>query len=277
MPRLPGRTALHRLSRRAATTSVLATLVVLGLAGLALATGTLPHPRLSSSSDPATEPTVSASPSGSSGQQGDNSATAVNTQDGKAVYAISLKITQLSGDTLAPTNAAVAYASCSDCETVAIALEGVLVYGDPTVNAPTNLAVALNEDCTNCQTLAVAYQDVVQSSGRVRITGAGRREIARIRADLNQLRHDNLTVPEILARVNDDAARFLAVLHDDVVPVGNPHQGHGPGSSAPSTTGTPTSPASSSPSADTSSSPTGSGSPTPTATASPSATASPGG
>jgi hypothetical protein len=99
----------------------------------------------------------------------------------------------------------------------------VLVYGDPTVFAPENVALAYNENCSNCATLAAAYQEVVQTSDLVRITGAGRQQIATIRHDLESIRHDDLSLAEIDARVSADAAKLLQVLRDDVVPVGHPH------------------------------------------------------
>lgn len=167
-------------------------------------------------------PSSGGATSGANGSGDDNTAVAVNTHDGKVVYAIRLKITQTNDDVVDPVNAAVAVASCSDCTTVAIALEGVLVYGDPTVFAPENLALAINTDCSNCQTLATAYQNVIQNDTRVRITGKGRREIAAIRQDLQQLRHSGLDIFAVQQRVDEAAGRFLEVLRTEVVPVGKP-------------------------------------------------------
>lgn len=205
--------------------------VVLALAGWALAEGELPG--VSSSSDTTT--TVAVSPGAST----DNAAVATNTKDGKTVIAISLKITQTSSDNVDATNAAVAAASCTDCETVAIALEGVLVIGDPSTFDPTNIALALNSNCTNCQTLAAAYQNVVQNDTRVRISGEGRQEIASIRKDLESLRNSGLDITAIWQRVNDDAGKFLAVLQNDVFPVGRPANAGAPATAAPTTTAPP--------------------------------------
>ena len=204
--------------------------IVVGLAGWALAEGELPG--TSSPSDTAT--TVA----GGGGANTDNVAVATNTKDGKTVIAISLKITQVASDDVDATNAAVAVASCSDCQTVAIALEGVLVIGDPSTFDPTNIALAINSECNNCQTLAAAYQDIVQNGTRVRISGEGRREIAAIRKDLESLRNSGLDIFAIQQRVNDDAGRFLAVLQNDVYPIGPPPAGANP-AAAPATTTAP--------------------------------------
>ena len=198
--------------------------VVVGLAGWALAEGGLPG--VSSSSDTTTTAT------GGGGANTDNVAVASNTKDGKTVIAISLKITQVATDDVDAANAAVAVASCNDCQTVAIALEGVLVVGDPSTFDPTNIALAINSGCNNCQTLAAAYQDIVQNGTRVRISGEGRREIAAIRKDLESLRNSGLDIFAIQQRVDDDAGRFLAVLKNDVYPIGRPAQ---PGTSTTAT------------------------------------------
>jgi putative peptide zinc metalloprotease protein len=200
---------------------VVATAIVLALGGWAFAEGGVPLIG-SPTADSAGTTTTSSAATGTAGAATDNVAVASNTKDGRTVVAISLKIVQTDASTVDPTNAAVAVASCSDCQTVAIALEGVLVAGDPTTFNPTNVALAFNTDCSNCQTLATAYQDVVQYDTRVRITGAGRQEIASIRKDLESLRNSGLDIVAMQQRVNDDAGRFLTVLRNEVVPVGKP-------------------------------------------------------
>lgn len=63
-----------------------------------------------------------------------------------------------------PENWADARASCTDCRTVAVAFQIVLVEaGEPTPSGPVNVAIALNESCTRCETVAVAEQWVVQT------------------------------------------------------------------------------------------------------------------
>jgi putative peptide zinc metalloprotease protein len=171
-----------------------------------------------------TETTTDSGATEAAGGNGDtNVAGAVNTKDGKTVYAIRLKVVQTAKDEVDATNAAVAVGSCADCTTVAIAFEGVLVAGEPTDFSPTNLALAYNVNCSNCTTVASAYQQVVQRSTRVRITGAGRREIAAIRQELNGLRKADLSYDEIVARVAAAEDRFAAVLLHECVPVGDVH------------------------------------------------------
>jgi putative peptide zinc metalloprotease protein len=171
--------------------------------------------------DGAASPETSASPA--AGGNGDNNVAAgVNTKDGKTVYALRLKIVQVASDSVDATNAAVAVNSgCTDCSTVAVAFEGVIVIGSPSDFQPTNLALAMNESCSGCTAFADAYQQVVQTSTRVRITKQGRKEIARIRQDLNDLKHADLTLDQIRARVAADEQAFAAVLRTQLTPVGH--------------------------------------------------------
>lgn len=210
---------LH-LTRRTGMIAAI-TAVVVGVGGLALADGGVPIASSGTSGTSDSSSTTSTA-SGSPGASTDNVAAAVNTTDGRTVYAVSLKIVQTDADAIDATNAAVAVASCADCQTVAIALEGVLVIGDPTNFEPTNIALAINSGCTSCQTLASAYQYIVQNDTRVRISGAGRREIADVRAGLQSLRHSGLDIFAIQAAVDEYAARLLHVLHNEVYPIGRP-------------------------------------------------------
>jgi putative peptide zinc metalloprotease protein len=226
-------------TRRAAGVAAAAVIVV-GIGGWAFADGEVPL--LSSSSQDTSTPTSTSSTSTTPttpGASTDNVAVASNTTDGRNVFALALKIVQTDASTIDATNAAVAAASCTDCQTVAIAVEGVLVIGNPDTFDPTNIALAINSDCTNCQTLATAYQQVVQYDSRVRITSAGRLEIAAIRQDLQSLRNSGLDILTIQRRVDEDAGRFLAVLRNEVVPVGRPTTTSAP--AATTTTGGPAS------------------------------------
>ena len=58
-------------------------------------------------------------------------------------------------------NEAHAYASCSDCVTVAVAFQVVLIMDDAQVVVPQNLAVAANYECYRCITAAIANQLVL--------------------------------------------------------------------------------------------------------------------
>lgn len=271
------RSRLLALARRPAplaamTTFALAALLVGGYAVSAQVSGrsVADEAGTSSGGSPAPE---------SGGNGGDNTAVAVNTRDGSEVYAIRLKVVTVQSDVVDPQNAAVAAASCTDCTTVAIALEGVLITGDAEVVAPENIALAINSGCDGCQTLAYAYQNVQTTAGKVRLTGAGRKRIAELRQELNALRGSGLPIAEVKAVVDRVAREFAQVLRTEVVPIGKPDDAGKPGAQASSgaATGAPEAgasgspdPAASSPAPAASPSPSRSPSPSPSSTAAPS-------
>lgn len=177
---------------------------------------------------------------------GGTSAVVVNQKDGSDVYRLMLQIRRAMGDTVDTTNTAVAVSSCDACQTIAVALQGVLVMSNPSVFIPENLALALNVNCDLCQTLAVADQTLIQTFGPAHLTAAGNIEIAQIRQQLEALRNSGLSIDQIQQRVAQLNAQLQAVLLTQVVPAGNPNTAPQPAdtgtSTTPSDTGTSTTP-----------------------------------
>jgi putative peptide zinc metalloprotease protein len=161
---------------------------------------------------------AAAQDSGSSG--GDNTAIAVNTKDGSSLFRFAFRITMANGQVTDAGNAAVAYASCTDCQTVAIAIEFVIVEGSPDTFTPTNLAIAENVSCTLCETMASAYQYVIQTSGPVRLTDEGRRQLQQLELELRRLDVTGLTVQQIQAIVDDVTKQMTQIMTTQLVPVG---------------------------------------------------------
>jgi putative peptide zinc metalloprotease protein len=163
---------------------------------------------------------------------GDTAAVAVNTKDGSSIFKLAFAIKRVAGDVVDNSNAAVAFASCSNCQTVAISIQVVLVTGDPSVVSPENLALALNENCTSCETLASAYQFAFSTDGNVHFTPEGSKAIADIRHQLRELGKSDLTIAEIQARVQELMQQLAVVLSTELVAAGKS------GGSHPSETGT---------------------------------------
>lgn len=170
-------------------------------------------------------------PDGALAQGGDTAAVAVNTRDGSSIFKLAFAIKRVAGDVVDNSNAAVAFASCSNCQTVAISIQIVLVTGDPSVATPENLALAINQNCTSCETLASAYQWVFSTGGQVHFTPEGNRTIAEIRHELRELAKSSLTIVEIQARVDDLMTQLAEVLNHELVTAGKSGE-------APPTTGT---------------------------------------
>jgi putative peptide zinc metalloprotease protein len=201
----------------------------------------------------------------------DTAAVAVNTKDGSDLIKVAFQIRHTMQDVVDNTNAAVAYASCSDCQTVAISFQVVLAGGDASTVTPTNLALALNENCTACETAAFAYQFVTSGDVILHFTAEGNRRIAALRRRLQALRNGDLTLDQINAEVGDIANELRDVLANELVSVGPPSDGASPGGQAQPGAGASPS-ASETPSPEPAQSPSGSATPEPTATTSPTAT-----
>jgi len=178
-----------------------------------------------------------ARPAVAAAQGGDNTAIAVNTKDGSTLIKVAFAIRHVMGDVVDQGNAAVAYASCTDCTTVAVAIEIVLVEGNPSVVTPTNLALAYNELCSLCVTVADAVQFVEGTGGVVHFDAEGNKILAQIRHELEALKHQTLTLDELQAKIDQIRAQIVDVLQNHLVPAGKPEQPPAP--PPPPTTTTP--------------------------------------
>ncbi|MDQ1710841.1 MAG: putative peptide zinc metalloprotease protein [Frankiaceae bacterium] len=150
---------------------------------------------------------------------GNNIVSVVNTKDGADIFKMVFDIRRVTGDVVDNGNAAIAYASCTDCKTVAIAIQIVFVTGNPSTVAPENVAIAVNENCTACETLASAYQFVVSTNGPVTFTKDGWRRLREIRKGLERLRQGDLPIAEIQTRLDALMDELGDVLRTELVPV----------------------------------------------------------
>jgi putative peptide zinc metalloprotease protein len=155
---------------------------------------------------------------------GDTAAVAINTKDGFDLFKLAFQVRRATGDVVDNTNIAFAYASCTDCQTVAIAIQIVLVSGDPSTVAPENLAIAINESCNLCDTLASAYQFVITADGKLNFTPEGRRRLAKLRQALLDLKKADLTGPEIQVRLDALMTELASILSTELVVAGKSDQ-----------------------------------------------------
>ncbi len=206
-----------------------------------------------------------------------------NFSDGRVASRVGTGIARVTGDSPQNQNAAVAASSCTDCRTVAVAVQIVLVQRpDASVIAPQNYAMAINQECVRCETFAAAYQYVVTTEGLVHFTPEGNQRLAAIQNELRGLvATDGIPFPELDARVSALVQQMWAVVDNELTLVGA--KGHGvehkdvdaefdgstptpTASMTPTATESPTSEPSNSPTSEPSDAPTESGSPTPEAT-----------
>src|SRR4051812_6114974 len=123
---------------------------------------------------------------------GDNAAIAVNTKDGTTVFKVAFAIRHVMGDVVDQTNGAVAYASCTDCAAVAIAFEIVLVEGDPSTVTPTNVAIAINDNCDTCVAVAEANRSALGPAGPAPSDPGAKRTLRAIRRGRPPIKRQDL-------------------------------------------------------------------------------------
>jgi putative peptide zinc metalloprotease protein len=157
-------------------------------------------------------------------------AIAVNTEDGASVFRLAFAVRYVTDGVVDQTNTAVALASCTDCRTVALAFQVVLVEGDADIVIAENRALALNVACEQCLTYASATQIVLGVDGPVRLTGEGYRRMAQIAIALRRLEKSIETIDpnELLAVVREAEAELIAVYTEELRPIGPPTDGAPP-------------------------------------------------
>jgi hypothetical protein len=121
------------------------------------------------------------------------------------------------GDDLKSANVARSDSTdCTDCRTVAVAIQGVIVKGSPHTATPTNAALAINQNCVRCTTYAYAYQYVVTTETRAQLTRRARRRIAALREDVATVARSDLAPAALDARLTELSAEFRAAIDADL-------------------------------------------------------------
>ncbi len=195
--------------------------------------------------------------------EGDNQALAVNTTDNSVNYDVAMAMVWVEDDQALNTNEAIALSSCSNCVSVAVAFQVVVIVGDANVIVPQNLSTAANYDCFECITAAIASQLVVTVDA---LPGEAQQvalsdlwtEIAAFAATIPQL-----PLADIVARLEEYKDEILTILEVEVPanaldpaeatpsPTASPSDGASPTGSATPTSGASPSPTTSSSAGDT--------------------------
>jgi putative peptide zinc metalloprotease protein len=156
-------------------------------------------------------------PGQASAAGGDNTAVAINVKDGSSLFKFAFSIKKVTGEIVDNSNAAVAYASCENCRTTAIAIQIVLVSGSPGTVVPENFAISINENCTLCQTFATAFQFVIGvDDPSVGLTKEGKRQLREILWELKALQDEDYTLEEFHARTQALGQRLRTVLQTEL-------------------------------------------------------------
>ena len=187
--------------------------LLLGLSGVAVAaeTGTF-------SNSPASTPTpsVAAAASTDSGQLagfpaaggGNNIVQVINHADGHFRVDGNVKLNQIPGPNAGPKNVAFAYSSCTDCQTMAVALEINLISTSARNIQPLNQAVAVNYRCTSCVTYARAIQYDIQVDDPHQVRSDVRDLMQQMDATLTHIKSSHETFQKALDDVDAVIAEF---------------------------------------------------------------------
>jgi putative peptide zinc metalloprotease protein len=173
-------------------------------------------------------------------QAQDNTAIAINTKDGTDIFKLAFKIARVNQDVVDQSNAAVAFNSCDDCQSIAVAFQVILIFSDPAVVDSQNLALALNVDCDACVAFASAYQWLLTTDGPVHFTAEGNQRLAELKKRLRELLKSDLTVEQLQAELDEIRDDVADILTTELVPAGPPQEA--PASTTESSTTTTTTP-----------------------------------
>ncbi|MGH2556738.1 MAG: hypothetical protein ACRDHO_13605 [Actinomycetota bacterium] len=165
------------------------------------------------------EPATTAASSAGTGDV-NNHVAVINRVDGHRRHRAGHSTARVIGDTADNENVAYAYSSCTDCRTVAVATQIVLVMSDAHVVTTKNLGIAINENCRSCQTMAGAYQYVVSTHGIVHFTPQGAVRLAELRNQITVLARSAAPFPELVAQIDPLVAEMWQVVDNELVKAG---------------------------------------------------------
>jgi putative peptide zinc metalloprotease protein len=157
----------------------------------------------------------------------DNTAVAVNTKDGAEIFRLAFKIVRANQEIIDQSNAAVAFNSCEECTSIAIAFQIVLIFSDPDVVTSENIALAINWECDACVAFASAYQWLLTTGGPVHFTAEGNLRLAELRQQLRDLLHSDLTLEQLVAELDRIKNEVADILANELAPAGPPSDGGG--------------------------------------------------
>jgi putative peptide zinc metalloprotease protein len=171
-------------------------------------------------------------------EPGDNQAGAFNTTDHSAQYDVAIAMVWVTGeDPVLNVNEAYAFASCTDCVTVAVAFQVVVIVGRADVIVPQNLSAAVNYNCFACITAAIANQLVVTVDS---LPGVEQQiALADVWAEIAAFAAAIPTMPlaDVITRLEAYKLEILTIL--DLAPLPAPSSSPGP-SVEPGASGAPT-------------------------------------
>jgi hypothetical protein len=109
----------------------------------------------------------------------------LNQQDGSFLARASIRLSEVGSDAVTSQNTAIAEARCTDCQTLAIALQIVLYKRGASNVQPVNVAIAENVGCTRCITIARAIQYAIPVDDPTAVPSDVRQLVSDMQRELN--------------------------------------------------------------------------------------------
>src|SRR5581483_2583646 len=167
----------------------------------------------SAAASPSATDTVTTSPSAAAGVSPSggprNIVLAMNRTDSRLAVRGGVRLDRIPGQTVSPGNSAIALASCTSCNTFAVALQIALYSKTATVVTPQNSAVAVNSGCNGCTTEALAYQFVLPVDDPTHVPPDVQQLIGQMNATLNTIQaNPDETLADAEAQVNAVVGQF---------------------------------------------------------------------
>jgi putative peptide zinc metalloprotease protein len=152
------------------------------------------------------------------GASDENSAYAVNVDDGTAVVDASVQFRVVANGMVDQTNTAYAAASCVDCQAVAAAFQIVLVKNGYDTLEPYNEAFGANVDCDRCISWASAKQIIVVSDDAANITSEGRKRLRALEDSIEAMQPElpSMSLTAVQARLNAAFAELLDIAQTEI-------------------------------------------------------------
>jgi hypothetical protein len=124
---------------------------------------------------------------GTAGAGGANNVVLVQTStDGATLVRATTEVVPVGGDTVTSANIATSTnAGCVGCHTTAVAVQILIITGNPSSFGPQNAAVAQNGGCDTCGAYAYARQHWIQTSGPAHLDGSTRLRVAQLRQEIS--------------------------------------------------------------------------------------------
>jgi hypothetical protein len=121
-----------------------------------------------------------------------------------------VQLNRISANTVQPRNEALAWARCTDCSTISVALQMNLVPKGATTISPVNKAIAYNYQCTRCRTFAVAYQYVHQVDNPREVPENVRRLVNEMNREIREISSSDrrITIEEAAQRLDAVISQF---------------------------------------------------------------------